>query len=433
MKPGIVEVEFDYDTFKVLYEENKDKIYMKPEDGAGKHNIDTEHIQKWREQIAGLHYPSRNDEIPTYLKFADAYAKSLRYVSFAEFLDTIRKISAEIIELIKNSDHLIFIVDGGAAKSNIWVALLFFGELEKLGLEKYKEKINWMPLDASDNNLPDYVKSNPQKKFGTVYFDDMSYTGTQISGVAPNIIGLDNLKYYVAVPFITERAFALLSDEGIVFFDNTERVASLYEHIKEYYKDEPDTIKKIEMLCYGASPASLKGENHNMFNAYTRGRKAFSCGFLKHGQLPIYFDHKIADYMSVLPDVMSFGIVPRDLEYKTILNMGYKYNPPMKEAGSHMKDCYGEAPPHDETDGVCYKTFYKQIKYTYKGNQIAMSGSAQVAAAGGINMLLQMAKIDTNAATAAKAANAAKGGARKTLRRKFKGKKRLTKIKGRRW
>jgi len=413
MKPGISDVEIDYDTFKVLYDENKDKIYMKPEDGAGKHNIDTDHIQKWREQIAGLHHPSRNDEISTYLKFADAYAKSLRYVSFYEFLDKIRKISSEIIELIKNSDHLIFIVDGGSAKSNIWVALLFFGELEKLGLEQYKEKINWMPVAGYDRSLPVYVKSNPDKKLATVYFDDMSYTGTQISGVAPDIIGLDNLKYYVAVPFITNNAFALLSSEGMLFFDNTERVTSLYDHIKEYYKDEPETIKKLEILCYDRGSSSLHGDNHNMFNKYKRGRKTFFCGHLKLGQLPIYFDHKIADNVSVFPGLMSFGWVPPDFEYNIIRN----YNTSPEKSGSHMKNCYGEGDARfDAAAGVCYKTFYKQIKYTYKGRLIDMSAGHNYPS----NMLLQIAQFD----------KAAKGGARKTLRRKYKGKKRLTKIKG---
>ena len=156
-----------------------------------------------------------------------------------------------------------------------------------------------------------------------------------------------------------------------------------------------------------------------MFNKYKRGRLTFSCGRLELGQLPIYFDHKIADDISVFPRLMSFGLVPPDFEYNFIRNFNFISS---EESGSHMKNCYGAhtPAPHTETDGKCYKTFYKQIKYTYKGRLIDMTEEEGYSS----NMLYQIAQYNINTA---------KGGARKTFRRKVKGIKRLTKIKGRRW
>ena len=123
-----------YEDLSILYNENKEKIYMTKNDGAGTHSLDEKAFSRWENHLRTMHnISSDGHEVETYLKFAEVIKNNLRYVTFDEYIGKIKLISKEIIEQIKQND-IIFFVDAGDSieSSQLWVTLLFFGELLKL-------------------------------------------------------------------------------------------------------------------------------------------------------------------------------------------------------------------------------------------------------------------------------------------------------------
>ena len=412
-----------YSDLLTLYEENKGKIYMTEKDGMGQHLLSEEGFRNWTGHLRAMHNISGDgSEIETYMKFAEAIHNKTRYVTFPEYMGIIELIAGEIIELIKANDAVFFVVSGQASKSNTWVMLLFFGELLKLGLEAYSEKINIIHIEPGLDDVPeeeveemakeakaykiltDFAATNKDKTIAAIHFDDMSYTGEQLGEaiyyVSEDIKkrGLSNLSYHIAVAFITTVARKSLSEKSVLFFKNTEIVPTIKRVINEYYKAEPDIIKRISLICNNQAGFHMKAKSDSKAIALKRGLNAFGCYFAL-GQSAIYFDHKIADDLSVLSTLFSKGSYPPNIG----INEVTKYY--SKKA--MIKPTLFSGPLISSCNGVneCYTTFYKRFKYTFRGSVINPSNK--------IIAEIELIKSQTG------------GSWRKTMRPRFYGRKSL--------
>ena len=358
----------NYDDFKIFFNENKSKLYMTPETGSGTHPVLRENIERWIQKIRDLEHYSDEERL-TLLKFSELVEHYLRYVTFDEFFSVIQKMAVEMFELIKDKDRVIFILDDEPNKSNTWVSLLCFGELEKMGLEKYKDKLICI---CAEHDKTIYTELNNTVAF---FFDDMIYSGTQSGGIAElfnTYAEKNNFQGYFVVPFASVFAYNNVLTKQGKFLKGVKVVDTIKTIMDRHFKDEPDTIKNITTMCLMEGDAReiavKQGVQFNVKNykGYERSREGIACKGLNNGQTLIYFDHKIADYISVLTNVESHGQYPINIKLENYVNKAEKRGRIVfPEAGSLIANC-------DETnrDIYCYPTFYKTYTYTYKGKNL---------------------------------------------------------------
>jgi hypothetical protein len=346
-----------YEDLSILYNENKEKIYMTKNDGAGTHSLDEKAFSRWENHLRTMHnISSDGHEVETYLKFAEVIKNNLRYVTFDEYIGKIKLISKEIIEQIKQND-IIFFVDAGDSieSSQLWVTLLFFGELLKLNIEEYKNKI-FLIRDAT--KVFEFPKDI---KIQVVHFDDMSYSGRQLDLGTPDkqqLTETTNVTYHLAISYVSSFANNYLKVKGLLFYKNTEIVPVFEDVVKDYYKTEPETIKRITSLCIWPPFTTAN---------FKRGGNTFSCVF-GYGQTLIYFDHKIADHLSTLYFIISLGEYPVNSSINIVKNSISKHTmTPSAQSGSIISSCRSEQ-LSDNQD--CYSAFYKRFKYSFKGQEV---------------------------------------------------------------
>jgi hypothetical protein len=221
--------------------------------------------------------------------------------------------------------------------------------------------------DTESNNLMNFAEANKTKKIVAVHYDDMSYSGVQMSLSIPWDIkerALANFSYYIAISFMTKFAQGHVGKHGVKFFKNTELVPDFEDCINDYYKSQPDVVERIKAICsrFGEEKAVNDPEGFSKILPFKRGHNAFGC-YYGAGQSAIYFDHKIADHLSVLSTLFSKGTYPPNINinstYQSVLT-GKGITPLV--SGSLISTCDAE----DE----CYKTFYKRFKYTFNGVEI---------------------------------------------------------------
>ena len=356
----------------ILYEENKDKIYMTEKDGVGQHKLNEEGFKNWLEHIKAMHNISGDgSELDTYIKFGEAVFYNTRYVTFPEYMEKIKLMAGEMMELIRVDDLVFFVISGKSSKSNTWVMLLFFGELLKLGLEAYSEKINVISIDreGSSYDLIYYAFYNRDKTISAFHFDDMTYTGSQlshdISSFCERIMWnvLENISYYIAVPFTTTFATNFLAKKSVKFFKNTETVPTISEIINKYYEGEQVIIDRIKLLCSGEEEFSKKARSDPNTMALKRGHNSFACKYYDNGLAAIYFDHKIADFVSVPSSWFSTGSYPPNIGLNEVTEINSKNDNiyPILSSGPLILSCT------NEEQGECYRAFYKKFRYTFNG------------------------------------------------------------------
>lgn len=359
-----------YDDLNTFYEENKSKLYMSEKDGVNQHTLDEQGFAKWIGHLSSLHNISEDgSEIPTYLAFAEALQVNIRYVTFSEYMAKIQNIATEIIGLIEKCDTVFFVVSGKNNKSNMWIMLLYFGELLKMNIAAYKDKIHVVSLKSHDHGdkaselMCTYAKRNPTKNVSAFHFDDMSYSGQQIEQSITDIVRfiynkqITNLHYYITVGYITRHAKRLFSQMPVKMLANTEQVPDLGQIMKTHFKDKPDMLKRIRQMCtsLGSFIVMLARNNPTAFSL-KRGRNVFDCRLDKAA---IYFDHKIADDLSILSTLFSKGSYPKNLSSNNV-KAGLKKM--ISElplfSGPLISGCNGS-----QTE--CYTSFYKKFYYTF--------------------------------------------------------------------
>jgi hypothetical protein len=296
-------------------------------------------------------------------------------------MSVISRITEEMYTLIQETDTICFILGEEIYKSNLWVSLLFLGELLKKQPETFVDKVFCFGTKRI-HSLTNLVKTRPGS-IAIISFDDMTYTGMQIREkelfeetmrcIPPCPVNIyRSIRYYLAVPFTTTAARQKLASpypEGINarFFENTVTLPTFKEQVLNYYKDEPATIKKLELMCDQMIESKINNTTRrNNYINIKRGHNIFKCIF-RDGQSAVYFDHKIADYISVFQTLFAKGSYPSNISRKNVL-AHFKSKTPIPRLYSVplIINC-----DDSRTQMDCYSTFYKNIEYSYLGTPLS--------------------------------------------------------------
>lgn len=360
-----------------------------------RHPIQYEGIQIWKDQLAGLRNLSKNkSEVATYLKFAEVLEHSIRYISFPAFMERIQSLSKDIMECIASHTTVCFLLGEWLEKSNLWVCLLCIGEMRKMGLEEYADNI----FCFGSRRIPSIarLKSTRPGPIVLIAFDDMAYSGQQFEDyeVAERFMRCTSpyylrayaqIDFYIAVPFVTTVARKklmsppspngkpveppLISGLQAKFFPSTIVLPTFQEQVEEYFKDEPETIDRIRYLCDDTFETRNKNRNttrkRNKYLNVKRGHNAFGCIFGR-GQTAIYFDHKLADYISVMRKLFSSGSYPSNVSYNAVSRaFHYRSTIPSLNSAPFLQGCN-----QTRREGDCFPAFYKTIPYSYNGKRM---------------------------------------------------------------
>ena len=224
---------------------------------------------------------------------------------------------------------------------------------------------NKINVSSCIKNVFDHCKSCDNKIL-IIYFDDMSYSGTQISLSLPDKkSSYNNINIFLGVSFISKIALNRINDKcDINLFPSTILIQSLYTtFVEQSNSDEYD-------------------ENLRLYNRmiYNESKKDIYSKEINHGlatidlQQLIYFDHKIADIYSTLQKFIYFGSYPLFNESDICISIplikkckdnNILYKSTLKDLNMCKQSI---TDVHDEY--TCPKTYYKQFDYTYKGQKL---------------------------------------------------------------
>jgi hypothetical protein len=234
-----------------------------------------------------------------YRPLAAEFRRSTRHVSFNEFKETIGNVFADILQYIYTAkpDTIFLFVYPQVKKSNFLVALYLYSLLEA-----YKFKNIKIITDTDDFTI---VKSNDL----VILPDDASYSGQQLveffGYIPPRVEGT----YFMAIPYISHKARSRI--------ENLFRKKSL----PIIFSDKTQVFEPF-----------LGDEN----NLYT-----------------IYFDHKLADFISIYNSTYAMGE-----DAKALKDPNFIYEPMSLITGcENVKD---ECPP----------PFYKKYNYKYNARRV---------------------------------------------------------------
>jgi len=277
---------------------------------------------------------------PELEKLALCFRRYTTHISLERFLEKIGQLSAHIRTLIIEGEYKKVIlkfsgVGGGLvdmSKSNFWVTMLFFGYLQDV---------------IDDIEIP-FV---PEEKTLVIVPDDVSYSGTQYTTVMSNLLRTgDNslIDYFIGIPYISKNAYEKIkkskkNNSKIIFSTYSEEFLNIKQLIE---KEGKKSSKNIIEIWRDNTDIDIK----------------------KH---PIYFDHKLADMVSIYQDIYALG---RPLHKKYCEKWG-KISL-INGCGIDQYDNIGCNDFYDLQrevgwEKICPVPFYKGIKYTFEGNEIA--------------------------------------------------------------
>lgn len=302
-----------------------------------------------------------------------------KYVNFNEYIEQINKVCDEIKEFLKNNyekyEKIYFIAIMDITKSNTWIMFLFLYYLKDFINEhlNIKEKIKII----SNEHI---VETN---SLGLI-FDDMSYSGKQISNHYTN----KNNNIYLSMPYISKTALDLLKQKSfnVLYWNNMiiiPKLSDLFENDNTNFWNYEDfnneDVKKLFENIQKFSVSDKKEVYKKLFKNFcmiNKRKQIFYNGFqCEETLIPIYFDHKIADYISTFQKLLNFSTYPIKTTSDCV---------PICNNFSLISNCEVEIPnfyldneknlcntiiqrdiPDDYT---CPKTYYKTIKYEFPDN-----------------------------------------------------------------
>ncbi len=293
-----------YSDIKKYYEKYKERLRM--DDKNVKYILDEKsvNVKAWKSKLKS--YGAKH--------FPDEFIKATKHIDFETFFKKITEIAEEIWALYKKKENKyqqIALSVGGVDcscgyklgnlnKSNAWVFLLLFGELSKI-LEDdekipYPERDNIFkffdePYEVYEYNKDNYKSNEEIPKTLCVVCDDMSYSGTQITKSLDKCgdgFGIsEKIDLYFGLPFIGETA----KNKGL-------QSSFLETNIKPKYFKATKEVYSFETLWKG--DAEILEEVKRINN-----KKVFNLNMI-----PVYFDFKIPDTVSVPYHIWMLGCNP---------------------------------------------------------------------------------------------------------------------------
>src|SRR3972149_2784858 len=243
-------------------------------------------------------------------------------------------------------EGIYIVIFGELNKSNFWVSILLFRILGDVitGI-----------LDNYSRSVIDRVRN---KKILLLIPDDMAYTGTQLvtsiqdfSMFMGGVLTLSNITVLIACPYIGSGAIRPFLSHNIRINNTSEIVYTFLEHIMSN------------------NPTERKLINKEILNDYFGVDRIYYRAFLySYNLYLIYFDHKLADSLSIFQKMLALGTY-------------YNCDNTIGLMGPLIKDCklsdykvnniipspYLKIDDFDSMN-VCPLPYYKTIQYTYKRN-----------------------------------------------------------------
>lgn len=293
-------------------------------------------------------YPINNDRAIEWVRaqpegcardFAELFYANLRRISFDEWMTAVSKMSVEILTKIEKRkyDKVVLVIDGTIGKSNTMVAIIMFHILGNYITDVVKSITRDFSGEYPENTL-------------FIHPDDCSYSGNQIRDAIGSFRSAIGTKMYViACPYICRTAYELLKSLPVKFPKTT------------VIFDNFDTL--IENSAVGCD--DIVNKSMKIFH----DREMYNVFQYRSGLAAVYFDHKLADIMSIFQKVLALGPVYKGKAVGSLIsgceNYEYKVNGKIADVSVRIPDF--------DDDGVCPVAFYKTIEYTYNGRVVDKS------------------------------------------------------------
>lgn len=298
--------------FHAFYNENKEKLHMKQS-----FPINWREVMRWKSHLTE----------PDSIKLGEHFIATLQHVPFSQFYDALVKAALAIKE-----ERIILVINGNMRKSSAWVALLVWPFINN---------------KVVDIIAPQDMKSNVPDRHIHVYVDDAVYSGKQFVNAIPASFSGDIYLLTAAVSGSDETANRL---EALELRGNPVKVLLPVSRIRffsvfEYSKYDREWSDRV------------------MYNNYDKFQ-------YRDDVHAIYFDHKLADAVSVMQKVIALGVddVKEDYHFHPIIQgckpTDYRYyDKKIVDSHEYVSDF--------DPDGVCPTAFYKNIDYTLNGNLVS--------------------------------------------------------------
>jgi hypothetical protein len=149
--------------------------------------------------------------------------------------------------------------------------------------------------------------------------DDGSYSGGQITTdmqeIFNNCCSLSKIKTYCLLPFVSSFAESRINKLKNVILLNSSKIESIKERCEKLKIDSIELTN--ETLCIQNDVDYIKlGKLLNTYFPNIRNNYNYE---LLRGNMPFYFDHKIADFVSSFPTIYQYGIIESIGNKKNIL------------------------------------------------------------------------------------------------------------------
>lgn len=278
-------------------------------------------------------------------KFATIVKKYARHVSFAEFKNAMNRLgnAIKLTILDKKYDRVVLVLDAPISKSNTWAALLLYPYI--------REYIT----DIVNNiyNVKDIMNTTTLQKILVIVPDDASYSGRQLGEGVKDFsarLNYPNVDIFIAVPYMGKLAYQTYFREckHCIVSNTTELIPTLQENLEA---ENYPCIPQVKWNGY-LGPVFQYWE----------------------GQIPIYFDHKLADGLSTLQKVFALGpIFTRDvgkeeqIPHSLIDSCESTYNDPPRNIYEYIGDITSAPEFNEHPEKLCPPPYYKLINYTFKG------------------------------------------------------------------
>ncbi len=254
-----------------------------------KYPLNKTRLQEWVKSHDGC-----DEEIRIFVENVIAHTKYISHQSFIKaFQECIENFIYEFIKIKKDNPNAYWVLYRGWSqnKSNNWLATLLIYFLINIDAKDYyplfvstKDDFNFLPSFSFTDFVNDFNDPNAY----IVCCDDASYSGQQLSSALMHF----NQKYnlMVIIPFITQQAMKKITDTSdniTIFFHEYLKTA------KEYLED----INYYQNLSIG-----------DIYSLESKLAKEFKTdSVVLANTVPVYFDHKIADYVSSFPTIYGSG------------------------------------------------------------------------------------------------------------------------------
>jgi hypothetical protein len=353
--------------FDQLYKENQDKLYL-----SKSYPLDEENWRLWIEK-----QPTKCSKL-----FALLFRKYTTHVSFPQFLDRLYKLCYDIkLHIVSESFiNVVLLVPNVVSKSNTWVSLLAYKVLQGSITHVFVSQYDVIEF------LNDEIETRNRKTL-VLYADDCSYSGAQVSDFLtyalrrfipdPEENAQPKIKCILLIPFMSRTAY------------------------NRIFKPPMDTLLMISSETHIFETFHYKLKEEDLMNCQSEFKEIIDQlmgGTGGDDRCTIYFDHKLADYVSIFDTLYASGqvfIPPEQIkkELKTIKEIGTDdeksyYENDHDEASqeytfaslrpfhfiSLISNCKMPKQEGSARDvhsflkanaGHCPPAFYKHIKYTF--------------------------------------------------------------------